>query len=143
MMVNAKWFFAGFNADNLSQHYENVYGNELSSPAKTPIRLSGIIGADYVSKAKTMTYSPFVAYQQSGSQPEFWAGMNYRLGWMTVGGAVSNNKEFTASVGMKFETFKLVYHYDYTASALTQTRMGSHNIGIRFNAKRKNQRLTH
>ncbi len=143
LMVNTKWFYAGFNSDNLGRHYENVYGNELSSPAKTPVRLSGIAGFDYESNTKTMTYSPFVAYQQYGNNPEFWGGMNFRLGWMTLGGSISTNKEFTASAGLKFDTFKLVYHYDYTESALTETRFGSHNIGIRFNAKSKNQRLTH
>ncbi|MBL7898564.1 MAG: type IX secretion system membrane protein PorP/SprF [Crocinitomicaceae bacterium] len=143
LMVNTKWFYAGFNSDNLGRHYENVYGNELSSPAKTPVRLSGIAGFDYLSNTKTMTYSPFVAYQQYGNNPEFWAGMNYRLGWFTLGGAISTNKEFTASAGLKFDTFKLVYHFDYTESTLTETRFGSHNIGIRFNAKSKNQRLTH
>ncbi len=84
-----------------------------------------------------------MAYQQYGSTPEFWAGMNYRVGWLTLGGAISTEKEFTASAGLKFETFKLVYHYDYTQSTLMDTKTGSHNIGIRFNAKRKNQRLTH
>lgn len=143
LMVNTKWFYAGFNSDNLGRHYENVYGNELSSPAKTPVKLSGIAGFDYESNTKTMTYSPFVAYQQYGNNPEFWGGMNFRLGWMTLGGAISTDKEFTASAGLKFETFKLVYHYDYTESTLTETRFGSHNIGIRFNAKSKNQRLTH
>ncbi|MBK7130505.1 MAG: type IX secretion system membrane protein PorP/SprF [Crocinitomicaceae bacterium] len=143
LVVNTKWFYAGFSADNLSRHYENVYGNDLSSPSETPVRLSGIIGTDYVSNQKTMTYSPFVAYQQFGNKPEFWGGMNYRAGWFTIGGAVSTNREFTASAGIHFETFKFVYHYDYTESAIMQNKYGSHNIGIRFNAKRKNQRLTH
>lgn len=143
LMVNTKWFYAGFSSDNLGRHYENVYGNELSSPSQSPIKLSGIIGTDYVSNIKAMTFSPFVAYQQYGDKPEFWAGMNYRVGFMTLGGAISSNQEFTASAGLKFDRFKLVYHYDHTESAITQTRMGSHNIGIRFNAQRKNQRLTH
>jgi len=143
LMLNTKWFFAGFSADNLSQHYENVYGNDLSSPTKSPIKMSAIIGTDYLSRTETMTFSPFVAYQQNGHTPEFWGGMNYKLDWFVLGGAVSSNKEFTASVGMKFDTFKLVYHYDMTESVLMGDRIGSHNIGIRFNAKRKNQRLTH
>ena len=142
-MINTKWFYAGFNADNLGRHYENVYGNDLSSPAKTPVKMTAVIGTDYLSSTKTMTYSPFIAYQQFGEKPEFWGGMNYKVNWFTVGGAVSSNKEFTASIGMKFETFKLVYQYDMTESVLTQERMGSHTISMRFNAKRKNQRLTH
>ncbi len=143
MMLNTKWFYAGINADNLNGHYENVYGNDLSSPTKTPIKLSAVIGTDYPSKKKTMILSPFLAYQQSGAQSEFWGGLNYRQGFFIIGGAMSTKQEFTASVGMKFEGFKLVYHYDYTESLLTQNRMGSHNIGVRFNAKRKTQRLTH
>lgn len=143
LMLNTKWFYAGFSADNLSQHYENVYGNDLSSPTKSPIKMSAVIGTDYLSRTETMTFSPFVAYKQFGNTPEFWGGMNYKLDWFVVGGAVSSNKEFTASVGMKFDTFKLVYTYDMTESVLMGDRIGSHNIGIRFNAKRKNQRLTH
>lgn len=143
LMINTKWFYGGFSADNLGGHYENVYGNDLSSPTKSPVRLSAVIGTDYKSSKKNMILSPFIAYQQYGKQPELWGGVNYRQGWFMVGGAMSSNQEFTASVGMKFEGFKLVYHYDYTESMLTQDRMGSHNIGIRFNAKRKTPRLTH
>jgi len=143
LMFNTKWFYAGFSADNLGHHYENVYGNDLSSPTKSPIKMSAVIGTDYLSNTKTMTYSPFLAYQQFGDKPELWGGMNYKLHWFTVGGAVSTNKEFTASVGMKFDTFKLVYHYDMTESVVMGDRVGSHNIGIRFNAQRKIQRLTH
>ncbi len=143
MMLNTKWFYAGINADNLNGHYENVYGNDLSSPTKTPIKLSAVIGTDYPSKKKTMILSPFLAYQQSGAQSEFWGGLNYRQGFFMIGGAMSTKQEFTASVGMKFKGFKMVYHYDYTESLLTQNRMGSHNIGLRFNAKSKTQRLTH
>ncbi|MBK6953520.1 MAG: type IX secretion system membrane protein PorP/SprF [Crocinitomicaceae bacterium] len=143
IMLNTKWFYAGFNADNLNGHYENVYGNDLTSPTKSPIKLSAVIGTDYKSNKKTMIFSPFIAYQQYGKQPEFWGGLNYRQGFFMIGGAMSTKQEFTASVGMKFEGFKLVYHYDYTESLLTQNRMGSHNIGVRFNAKRKTQRLTH
>ncbi len=143
IMLNTKWFYAGINADNLNGHYENVYGNDLSSPTKTPIKLSAVIGTDYPSKKKTMILSPFLAYQQSGAQSEFWGGLNYRQGFFMIGGAMSTKQEFTASVGMKFKGFKMVYHYDYTESLLTQNRMGSHNIGLRFNAKSKTQRLTH
>ena len=85
-----------------------------------------------------MTFSPFVAYQQFGDKPEIWGGMNYKLQKFIIGGSVSSNKEFTASIGMKFEKFKLVYRYDVTESVLMGVRVGSHNIGIRFNANRKN-----
>lgn len=144
VMINTKWFYAGINADNLGRHYENVYGNELSSPSKSPVRLTAVAGFDYLSGTrKNMTLSPFVAYQQLGSYSELWSGVNYRAGWFTIGASASTRKEFTASVGMKFDKFKLVYSYDHTESMLTNQRFGSHNIGIRFNADRKNHRLTH
>lgn len=142
-VLNTKWFYAGFSADNLSRHYENVYGNDLSSPAKSPVKLSAVIGTDYNSRSKTMTFSPYIVYRQCGSSPELWGGMNYHAGWFTVGGSISSKQEFSASAGIKLEGFRLIYQYDYTESVLTQNRMGSHNIGVRFNAKRKNQRLTH
>ena len=141
VMVNTRWFYAGFSADNLAHHYENVYGNDLSSPSQSPLKMTAIIGTDKVNHSKPYAVSPFVAYQQFGSTPEIWAGANCKLKWLVVSGSANTNKEFTASVGMKFDQFKLVYRYDMTESVVMDDYFGSHNIGIRFNAEKKN-RLT-
>jgi type IX secretion system PorP/SprF family membrane protein len=145
-VLNTKWFYAGFSADNLNRHFENVYNAEgYATPTSSPILMSGIVGFDYEAKRrpkdKPMSISPFVAYQQFGDRKDLWAGFNYRFNWMTLGGSISHNKDFTASVGMKFEKFKLVYHYDHTTSTLSNTQIGSHNIGIRINGSTKKTRL--
>ena len=146
-VLNTKWFYAGFSADNLNRHYENVYNQEgYATPTSTPLKLSAIIGTDYDFKRrpkdKPMVFSPFVAYQQFGQRTEVWGGFNYVLNKLTIGGSISQKKEFTAAIGMKFERFKLVYHYDQTQSALNNNKqIGSHNIGIRINGSNKTSRL--
>ncbi|MCB9224724.1 MAG: PorP/SprF family type IX secretion system membrane protein [Crocinitomicaceae bacterium] len=140
-VINTSWFYAGFSADNLNRHFENVYNEEgYATPTSTPVLLSGIAGFDYEGKGKKMGISPFVAYQQYGQRKELWAGFNYRLNWMTIGGSISQHKDFTAAIGMKFKSFKLVYHYDQTMSTLNDTKIGSHNIGLRINGSNKKSR---
>jgi type IX secretion system PorP/SprF family membrane protein len=145
-VLNTKWFYAAFSADNLNNHYESVFNVEgNSTPTVTPTLMSGIIGFDYESKRrpvdKPISLSPFLAYQKYGDRQELWAGTNFRINSFIMGGSISNKKDFTASVGMKFEKFKLVYHYDQTTSTLTNESIGSHNLGIRFSGKSKKARL--
>lgn len=145
-VLNTKWFYAGFSADNLSKHYAQVFNEEGSTtPMLTPIQYSGIVGFDYEAKRrpkdKPLSFSPFVAYQQFGTRKELWAGSNFRFNSFTFGGSISQKKDFTASVGMKFERFKLVYHYDHTHSAVLDKQIGSHNIGIRINGRTKKSRI--
>jgi len=145
-VLNTKWFYAGFSADNLNNHYENVFNVEGSStPTASPTLLSGIVGFDYDVKRrpanKPITFSAFSAYQKLGDRQEIWLGSSIRINSFILGGSISNKKDFTASVGMKFEKFKLVYHYDQTTTSLTNESLGSHNLGIRFNGKSKKSRL--
>lgn len=145
-VLNTKWFYAGFSADNLNKHYAQVYNEEGSTtPMLTPIKYSGIVGFDYEAKRrpkeKPLSFSPFVAYQQFGSRKEIWAGSNFRFNSFTFGGSISQKKDFTASIGMKFERFKLVYHYDHTYSTVLNKQIGSHNVGIRINGRTKKSRI--
>lgn len=141
-VLNTEWFYAGLSADNLNRHYENVYNEEgNATPTSTPISISAIAGFDYEGKGKRMAISPFVAYQQFGARKEMWAGFNYRLNWITIGGSISQNIDFSASLGMKFEKFKLIYTYDHTKSTLNDSQIGSHNLGIRINGSNKKKRL--
>jgi type IX secretion system PorP/SprF family membrane protein len=139
LMINTKWFYAGFSADNLAGHYENVYGNDLSSPSQSPVKMTAVIGTDKVKKDQTFSASPFLAYQQYGNQPEVWGGVNMRMHWFVLGASANTNKEFTASAGIKLDKFKLVYRYDMTESVVMDDYFGSHSIGIRFNAEKKNR----
>jgi hypothetical protein len=60
---------------------------------------------------------------------------------VVVGGSINTNKEFSVSAGIKRDKFKLIYRFDMTESVVMNDYVGSHSIGIRFNAKSKN-RLT-
>ncbi|MBD3636285.1 MAG: PorP/SprF family type IX secretion system membrane protein [Crocinitomicaceae bacterium] len=140
-VLNTKWFFAGFSAENLSRHYENVYNEEgYATPTSAPLKLSGVVGFDYLSNNKKLSLSPFAAYEQYGDRQELWAGASCRVNKFTFGGSVSHKLDFTASIGLKFEKFKLAYQYDQTKTALTNESLGSHNLTIRFNGKSKNVR---
>ena len=139
-VLNAKHFYAGFSADNLSNHYASVFREEGNfEPVKTPVLFNGIIGADYVSANKNMAISPFISFRKFGNTQEAWAGLSYRLNHFTIAGGYSTNKDYTAAIGMKFKKFKVVYQYDYTNTLLTNEQIGSHNIGIRFNGAVKNR----
>lgn len=136
VVLNTKWFYAGFNADNLSGHYENTFSGDGFEPQRAAVMKTAIIGSDWEDKDLKMGLSPFIAWENQDRRNEFWAGATYRLHWITVGGAYSTNKEWTASAGIKFKRFKLSYQYDMTSSLLQPEGglIGSHNIGIRFNA---------
>lgn len=141
-VLNTKWFYGGFSADNLAQHYANVYTFENEAePTRSPILYTAVIGADYESDNRNMTFSPFVSYRKFGQNEEFWGGLNYRLNKFTIGGGYSSNNDYTVSVGLKYDKFKLVYHYDRTRNTVLDGQFGSHNIGIRFNGNKKNARF--
>lgn len=135
-LLNAEKFYVGFNADNLSKHKELIYGNNETSQ----IKINTIIGSDYQSKNKKMILSPFITYTQAGKLKEVWGGVNTKFYWLTVGGAYSSLGDYSASLGLKFRNFKLIYQYDKTTSFINNDRFASHNIGIRINAKQKLQR---
>lgn len=143
-MLNSNKFYAGFSIDNLNRHFENVYNLEgYATPTSSPLLINAIAGLDFendpINGKKTISASPFVAYQNYGARQEVWGGVNLRFGMFTVGGSISQNIDYTASAGLKFEKFKLIYQYDRTYSTLANTQIGSHNIGIRFNGSKRNK----
>ncbi|HIP37754.1 MAG TPA: type IX secretion system membrane protein PorP/SprF [Crocinitomix sp.] len=135
-VLNAEKFYVGFNVDNIGRHNEIIYGNNETAPLK----INAILGSDYQSKNKTMVLSPFVTYNQIESFKELWGGVNLRYYWLTVGGAYSTKGDYSASIGLKLRNFKLIYQYDKSISFINNNRFASHNIGIRINAKQKQQR---
>lgn len=141
-VLNTSWFYAGFSADNLGRHFANVYLPEGNvEPVRSPILYNGIIGADYESRDKSMTFSPFVSARQFGQNSELWAGMNYRLNHFTLGGSYSTNQDFTAAIGLKFKHVKFIYQYDRTHTLITHEQIGSHNLSIRINGDTKKSRF--
>ena len=140
-MFNTTWFYAGFSADNLGGHFENIYASESGLPQRSAVRYNLILGSDYESKDERFGISPFLSFTSQDNFNELWGGFNSRIGWLTIGGAISNNLDYTGSIGLKFEKFKLIYRYDNARSMFTNEQLNSHNIGIRFNTKQKSSRI--
>lgn len=143
LMVNTKWFFVGVQGDNLLEHYDNIYSNDLSNPRRAGKHFVATIGTDYESKKEIFIVSPYLVYQKMESLSEAWLGVNMGYRWLTIGAAVSSNLEPAASIGLKFDHFMLTYNADYTRSDMLMQSPLSHQLTIRFLTKpsRSGQRL--
>ena len=143
LMVNTRWFYAGIQADNLLQHYDNIYSSDLSDPRRAGKHMVITAGTDYQSRKEHFTVSPYLVYQQYESLSEGWLGVNFRYHWITVGGALSSSMEPAASLGLKFDHFMVTYNADYTYSGMLNNRQLSHQLTLRFLTKpsRIGQRL--
>jgi type IX secretion system PorP/SprF family membrane protein len=135
LMLNTKWFYASFQADNLMQHFDNIYSAEIENPRKAPYHYMATFGGEYMSKKRTMSLSPYLVYQNFGDLEELWGGVNFRYKWIRLGAAVSSNLEPSASIGLRFNHFTLMYNADYTKSALLNKSSLSHQLTLRFNTK--------
>ena len=133
LMLNTKWFYASFQADNLMQHIDNIYSAEIESPRKAPYHYMASFGGEYMSKKRTMSLSPYLVYQHFGDLEELWGGVNFRYKWIRLGAAVSSNMEPSASLGIRFNHFTLMYSSDYTKSAILNKSLLSHQLTLRFN----------
>lgn len=143
IMVNTKWFFVGVQGDNLFQHYDNIYQYDPLNPRRAGKHFVATIGTDYESSRENFTLSPYAVYQQQENLAEGWVGVNVKYHWITLGGAISNNLEPAASIGVKLDRFMIAYNADYTHSDLLQKSALSHQLSIRFLSKpsRVGQRL--
>lgn len=135
LMVNTKWFFAGAQVDNLFGHKDNMYGGSIADPRRAGKEFIATAGVDWESRKENMTLSPYVVYMNKEQMSDVWLGVNYRLNWLTVGGAISDKMEPAASLGVKFDRFSLVYNADYLKSALTGKQMLSHQLSVRIMSK--------
>lgn len=140
-LINTKWFYTGFQFDNLFRHFNNIY--DSPGTERAPIHTILTLGTDYESKSENLGFSPYVVYQHYGNLDELWGGANFRVHWLTFGGGVSSKLEPSASLGVRFKHFALSYTADYTQSALSQQNELSHQLTIRFltNPSRVGQRL--
>jgi type IX secretion system PorP/SprF family membrane protein len=135
LMLNTKWFYASFQADNLMKHFDNIYSAEIENPRKAPYHYMASFGGEYMSKKRTMSLSPYLVYQHFGDLEELWGGVNFRYKWIRLGAAVSSNLEPSASLGLRFNHFTLMYIADYTQSAILNKSSLSHQLTLRFNTK--------
>jgi type IX secretion system PorP/SprF family membrane protein len=143
LMVNTKWFFVGVQADNLFQHYDNIYSSNQTDLRKAGRHFVATIGTDYESSKENLSISPYIVYQKQENLSEAWIGANIRYHWLTIGGAISSTIEPAASIGLKFNHFMVTYNADYTTSQMFNKSNLSHQITLRFLSKpsRAGQRL--
>lgn len=141
LMANTKWFYLGFQADNIARHYDNIYG--VNSNQRAYLHSIITLGTDYESQNHKFGYSPYIVYQNYGKLSEAWLGSNARFNWLTIGAAVSSNYEPAASVGFKFDHFTFNYNIDYTKAISNNKQSLSHQLTLRFLTKpsRVGQRL--
>jgi len=145
VMVNTKWFYTGLQVDNLFRHYDNVYSGDGANERRSANHIIATIGTDYESKRENIGLSPYVVYQKNEALSEFWFGLNTRFNWLTAGGAISDNLDLVASLGLKFNCFAVNYNIDLTSSAMSQKHLLSHQLSMRyvaFDKYGKNKRLT-
>jgi hypothetical protein len=135
LMVNAEWFFAGIQVDNMLRHRDNIYSFNIDEPRRAALHTVATVGTWFESIDKRRSLSTYVVYQKEENLNEAWVGFNGRLGKFMLGGAVSSNLEPAASIGLKFDRFAINYNADYTKSAMTNQHALSHQISIRFLGK--------
>lgn len=133
--VNTKWFFISAQVDNIFNHRDNLYSTNLADPRRAGTQFVATIGTDLDSRDENMTFSPYMVYQKNEQLSEAWLGFNYRLGWFTMGGAISSNLEPAASIGVKFKHFSMHVNSDYTYSLMTNKKALSHQVTLRFLGK--------
>lgn len=143
MMINTRWFFAGIQQDNLFRHFDNIYSQDLSDPRRAPKHFVACVGSDYKSMRQKITISPYVVYQREDQLSEAWAGFNFRVYWLSFGGAISSNLDPAASAGIKLKNFMVQYNMDLTRSSMLNKQLLSHQLTLRFTTKagRVGQRL--
>jgi hypothetical protein len=133
--VNTKWFFISAQVDNIFNHRDNLYSTNLVDPRRAGTQFVATIGTDLDSRDESMTFSPYMVYQNNEQLSEAWLGFNYRFEWFTVGGAISSDFEPAASIGVKFKHFSMHVNSDYTNSLMTNTKAFSHQVTLRFLGK--------
>jgi hypothetical protein len=142
-MVNTKWFFVGVQADNLFQHYDNIYSSSQTDLRKAGRHFVATLGTDYESSKENLSISPYIVFQKQENLAEAWLGANVRYHWLTIGGAISSSLEPAVSIGLKFNRFMVAYNADLTTSQMLNKANLSHQITFRFLSKpsRVGQRL--
>ena len=135
LLVHSKWFYAGFQMDNLLHHQDNIYSNNISNPRKMGTHLNFYAGTDYESKSGNFAFAPYIMYDKFENRKEAWGGFNFQCKALAVGGAVSSKSNLALSLGIRLQKFSVTYQFDNTYSQLLGYKAISHQIGITINSK--------
>jgi hypothetical protein len=135
LLLHSKWFYAGFQMDNLLKHQDNIYSNNISNPRLIGYHYTINLGTEYESKSGNISLAPYFYYQKFENLEESWGGINFQYKWLALGSAVSNKSNFALSIGLRLSTFALTYQFDQTYSAMLDSKANSHQIGLTINSK--------
>ena len=129
-MFNTKWFYAGFNADNLGRHNNNFYSSDLTKPHRDNVYYTAVIGTEYEAITRDMSISAYGLFQNYGDLKEIWLGANFQYRWMQFGAGVNTKADFGGSVGLVFNRVTFHYNVDYTESRLLNKKYLSHQVSL-------------
>lgn len=132
--VHSKWFFVGANVDNILEHSNNIYSNDIESESRAPLDFNATVGTEYLSR-RNMLLSTYLTYQNYGSLKELWLGANITVAKMFAGLAINNNLEPAASIGLKANNFMLLYGADYMKNSIQNESYLSHQVTVRVRFK--------
>jgi len=135
LLLHSKWFYAGFQMDNLLHHQDNIYSNNISNPRKTGTHLNIYAGTDYESKSGNFSFAPYFVYDQFENRKEAWGGFNFQCKALAFGGAISSKSNLAVSLGLRLQKFSVTYQFDNTHSQLLGYKAMSHQLGITINSK--------
>jgi len=135
LMSNTKWFSAGIQLDNSGRHYNNIY-NSPTENNRQEYHLTTTFVADYVSRSKLFSFSPYLMYQKVENLSEIWGGSIFRYKKFTMGGGNSSLGDYAGSIGIKTNRLMLTYAIDFAQSAVLNERLLSQQFTLRLqNAK--------
>lgn len=129
-MFNTKWFYAGFNADNLGRHDNNFYSSNLDEGHRANIYYTAVLGTEYEAITRDMSVSIYGLFQNYGDLKEFWLGSNFQYKWMQFGAGINTKADFGASAGIVLNRVTFHYNVDYTQSRLLNGKYLSHQISL-------------
>lgn len=135
ILMHSKWFYAGFQMDNILKHQDNIYSNNISNPRLTAYHYTINLGTEYESKSGDIVLAPYFYYQKFENLEESWGGVNFQYKSLALGSAISNNSNFALSIGLRLNTFALTYQFDNTYSEILGVKAYSHQIGMTINSK--------
>jgi hypothetical protein len=135
ILLHAKWFYAGFQMDNVLRHQDNIYSNNISNPRSTTYHYTINLGTEYESKSGDIVLAPYFYYQKFENLEESWGGVNFQYKSMALGSAISNKTNISLSIGLRLKTFALTYQFDNTYSEILGSKAYSHQVGMTINTK--------
>ena len=132
VLMNTKWFYAGFNMDNLRRHYNNYFSSDVTQAHRADFHTSAMIGTEYSPLGKDVRYGSYIYYQSFGDLNEVWAGLNAQWKFLEISGSMSNNIDLSGAVGLRLNQWSVYYNMDYLTSRLYGEKFISHQVTMRF-----------